>query len=153
MTVTKDPKQLTANFRLSEFERSDTAVQNKIDNSVPTALLPNIKRLAEFLQELRDRLNFKRIDISSGYRGEALNKMVGGVTTSSHSQALAADISVPGMTVEELFQAICDSGMEFDQVIQEFGRWVHVGLSTGKPRKQKLRATKNSANKTVYTIV
>jgi zinc D-Ala-D-Ala carboxypeptidase len=153
MTAAKDPKQLTANFRLSEFERSETATQLNIDNSVPTALLPNVKKLAEFLQKLRDKLSLKRIDISSGYRSAALNKMVGGVTTSSHSEALAADISVPGMTTEELFQAICDSGLEFDQVIQEFGRWVHVGLSTGKPRKQKLRATKNSANKTVYTIV
>ncbi|MNQ34129.1 Peptidase M15 [compost metagenome] len=152
MTAT-DPKQLTANFRLSEFERSETATQHGIDNSVPVALLPNIKRLAEFLQELRDTLNLKRIVISSGYRGVALNKMVGGVTTSSHSQALAADISVPGMTTEELFQAICNSGLEFDQVIQEFGRWVHVGLSTDKPRGQKLRATKNSAQKTVYTLV
>lgn len=152
MTAT-DPKQLTANFRLSEFERSETATQHGIDNSVPDALLPNVKRLAEFLQELRDTLNLKRIVISSGYRGVALNKMVGGVTTSSHSQALAADISVPGMTTEELFQAICNSGLEFDQVIQEFGRWVHVGLSTDKPRGQKLRATKNSAQKTVYTLV
>lgn len=152
MTAT-DPKKLTANFRLSEFERSDTATQHKIDNSVPAALLPNVQRLAEFLQELRDKLGFKRIDISSGYRGDALNRMVGGVTTSSHSKGLAADISVPGLTAEELFQAIIKSGVEFDQVIQEFGRWVHVGLATGKPRGEKLRATKNSANKTVYTLV
>lgn len=151
--VDKDSNQLTPNFRLSEFERSETASQHGIDNSVPKNLLLNVKKLAVFLQELRDRLALKRIDISSGYRGDALNRMVGGVTTSSHCEALAADISVPGMTTEELFQAICKSGLEFDQCIQEFGRWVHVGLSTGKPRKQMLRATKNSSNKTVYTLV
>lgn len=143
--------QLTPNFKLSEFERSDTAAQHGIDNSVPAKLLPNVQRLAEFLQELREKLGGKRINISSGYRGEALNRMVGGVTTSSHSQGLAADISVSGLTTEQLFQAVIDSGLPYDQVIQEFGRWVHVGLSTGKPRGQKLRATKNSSNKTVYT--
>ena len=153
MTDKQDPKQLTANFRLSEFERSDTATEHKIDNSVPAAVLPNVKRLAEFLQELRDKQGFKRVLISSGYRGDALNRMVGGVSTSSHSLGLAADISVPGMTAEELFQAVIKSGLQFDQVIQEFGRWVHVGLSTGKPRGEKLRATKNSAGKTVYTLV
>lgn len=142
--------QLTANFKLSEFERSDTAIEHGIDNSVPKELLPNVQRLAEFLQKLRDHLG-KRVTISSGYRGDKLNRMVGGVTTSSHSQGLAADISVSGLTTEQLFQAVIASGLEYDQVIQEFGRWVHVGLSTGKPRGQKLRATKNSANKTVYT--
>ncbi len=145
--------QLTSNFKLSEFERSDTAIAHKLDNSVPAKLLPNIQRVAEFLQELRDKQGFKRIDISSGYRGDALNRMVGGVSSSAHSQGLAADFKVPGLTVEELFQAVIASGLEYDQVIQEFGSWVHVGLSTGKPRMQKLRATKNSANKTVYTIV
>lgn len=146
--------QLTPNFKLSEFERSDTAAQHGINNSVPKALLPNVQRLAEFLQKLRDDLQLKRIDITSGYRGDALNRMVGGVSTSSHSKALAADIRVPGMTVEQLYVAIRDSGLDYDQVIQEFGSWVHVGLADDgvKPRRQKLRATKNSANKTVYTL-
>lgn len=145
--------QLTQNFKLVEFERSETARAQGLDNSVPKALLPNIQRLAEFLQALRDSLGVKRIDISSGYRGDVLNRMVGGVSSSAHSQGLAADISVPGMTTEELFQAIIALDPEYDQIIQEFGRWIHIGLSTGKPRKQKLRATKNSANKTVYTPV
>lgn len=149
--MTDSNGQLTPNFKLSEFERSDTAIQHGIDNSVPKALVPNIQRLAEFLQELREKLGGKRITISSGYRGDALNRMVGGVSTSSHSKGLAADISVSGMTTEELFQFIINSGLKYDQVIQEFGRWVHVGLSSGEPRGQKLRATKNSANKTVYT--
>lgn len=144
--------QLTQNFTLAEFERSDTARAQGIDNSVPKALLPNVQRLAEFLQELRDALG-KRIIISSGYRGDTLNRMVGGVTSSAHSHGLAADISVPGMSPEELFQAIIKLDLGYDQVIQEFDKWVHVGLSVGKPRKQRLRATKNSAKKTVYTQV
>lgn len=144
--------QLTQNFSLAEFERSDTARAQGLDNSVPKALLPNVQRTAEFLQDLRDRLG-KRVIISSGYRGDALNRMVGGVSSSAHSQGLAADISVPGMSTEELFQAIISLDLEYDQVIQEFGQWVHVGLSVGTPRKQRLRATKNSAKKTVYTQV
>ncbi len=144
--------QLTKNFALVEFERSETATRYKLDNSVPKAVLPNVQRLAELLQYIRDELKLKRIDISSGFRGDALNRMVGGVAGSSHQLGLAADISVPGMTAEELFQAIIKLDPEYDQVIQEFGRWVHIGLSVGKPRKQRMRATKNSQNKTVYSF-
>lgn len=144
--------KLTENFALIEFERSDTAKANKIDNSVPKELHNNAKRLAEFLQELRDALGV-RIYVTSGYRCMPLNRLVGGAAMSAHAECLAADIHAQDHTPEQLFQKIIELDLDYDQVIQEFDRWVHVGLSTSKPRKQKLRATKNSAGKTVYTPV
>lgn len=144
--------KLTENFALLEFERSDTARQHNIDNKVPETVLPNVRKLAEFLQELRDKLG-TRITISSGYRSMPLNRLVGGAGMSQHTQGLAADIHAKGFTAEELFQKIIELDLDYDQVIQEFGRWVHVSVSLDKPRKQKIRATKNSAGKTVYTTV
>lgn len=145
--------KLTQNFSLAEFTRSDTAVKLGINNNVPQALMPNVQRLAEFLQALRDKLG-KAIIITSGYRSEALNKALGEASpTSAHMRALAADIRVTGMSPEELFQFIIKSGLEYDQVIQEYSSWVHIGLSEGKPRNQKIRATRNSKGRTVYTLI
>lgn len=152
--------KLAANFSLAEFEASTTAAVRKIDNSIPQPLLPNVLALAAWLQTLRDRLT-KHLDrpvairISSGYRGPALNKAVGGSKNSAHMQALAADITASGMTVDQLFTFIREhmDDLPADQVIHEFGRWVHVAVAPGgdKPRKQFLYA-ENGAGKTVYRL-
>lgn len=145
--------QLTKNISLIELVRSQTASERRIDNTPPESLMPNLQRLAEFLQDLRDKVG-KPVLISSGYRSLALNKALGEASpTSVHMQGLAADISVRGMTTEELFQFIIKSDLVYDQVIQEYSRWIHIGLSAGKPRMQKVRATRNSAGRTVYTII
>ena len=54
---------------------------------------------------------------------------------------------VPGMTVEEVFDIIAKQ-LPFDQLIQEFGKWVHVSYA-GKLRHEKLLA-KSVAGKTKY---
>lgn len=142
--------QLTKNFTLEELQASETARTHGIDNKIPKELMPNAQRLAEFLQQLRDTLDAP-IMISSGYRCRELNRIVGGSGTSAHEKALAADIRVKGYTPEQLFQKIRSLSLDYDQVIQEFDRWVHVGLAD-KPRKQDLRATTQNG-KTVYNLV
>ncbi|MBF0675600.1 D-Ala-D-Ala carboxypeptidase family metallohydrolase [Pseudomonas sp.] len=149
--------QLTRSFTLAELERSDTARSLRLDNGVPAELLPSARRLAEWLQALRDRLSTHMgrsmpIIITSGYRGSALNKAVGGSATSAHCCALAADFHVPGLTIEALFQFIKRhmADMPADQVIQEFGQWIHVGLAES-PREQYLLASKVNG-KTVYEV-
>lgn len=152
--------KLTDNFTLEEFEASDTAARMGIDNSVPKELMQNVVELAGWLQTLRNRLTKHlgkpaSIVISSGYRSPALNKAVGGSSTSSHMSALAADIKVPGVSVDSLFELIRELMWDVpaDQVIHEFGRWVHVGLAKAKsrPRNQFLYARKQSG-KTVYEL-
>lgn len=150
--------KLTTNFSLEEFQASATARLHRIDNSIPSELMLNVQQLARWLQVLRDRLT-KHLDrpvairISSGYRGPALNKAVGGAKTSAHMKALAADITATGMTVDQLFTFIREHMIDLpaDQVIHEFGRWVHVAVAPGsdKPRNQYLFA-ENGTGKTVY---
>lgn len=152
--------KLTDNFSLSEFEASDTAARLGIDNSIPKELMQNVVDLATWLQILRNRLTKHlgkpvSIIVSSGYRCPKLNKAIGGSATSSHMSALAADIKVPGVSVDSLFELIRELmwDMPADQVIHEFGRWVHVGLAKAKsrPRNQFLYARKQSG-KTVYEL-
>lgn len=152
--------KLAPNFSLAEFEASATASAHKLDNSIPNDLMPNVQVLAGWLQVLRDRLT-KHLDrpvairVSSGYRGPALNKFVGGSKTSAHMKALAADITATGVTVDKLFTFIREhmSDMPADQVIHEFGQWVHVGVAPSgtKPRNQFLFA-ENGTGKTVYRL-
>ena len=64
---------------------------------------------------------------------------VGGSKISAHMQGLAADFTAPGFgTVLQVARKIAASEIAYDQLIYEFGSWVHIGLSTGHPRQQNL---------------
>lgn len=146
--------QLSKNFELSEFTYSPTALSRDINNKPSPEVVGDLMRLCDHvLQPLRDELKTP-IYITSGYRSPKLNQAVGGVENSAHVQGLAADIQVKGTSVEELFNTIASSELPYDQVIQEFDRWVHVAIAEyGKtPRRQALRATKKNG-KTIYTDV
>lgn len=118
---------------------SQTAARDGIDNSLPDALRPNLMRLSNFLFGLEASLIAKanpkgRLGVSSGFRCHDLNAAVGGVATSAHTMGLAGDLNFTGMTAYNLAlfieHYVIDNGLrdEVDQIIQEFGRWVHVGL-------------------------
>lgn len=152
--------KIAPNFDLEEFQQSATAKVNRIDNTIPPELMQNVCALAEWLQLLRDKLTKQlgrpvAIKVSSGYRGPALNKVVGGSKTSAHMQALAADITAPGVSVDQLFEFIRThmADRPADQVIHEFGRWVHVAVAPigTEPRRQFLYAEKTKG-KTVYRL-
>lgn len=78
--------QLTKNFALSEFSCND-----KNNTPVPKELMPNVIKLANELQKLRDIIGCE-IHINSGYRTPEYNKKLSGsATNSQHLLALAAD--------------------------------------------------------------
>ena len=62
-----------------------------------------------------------------------------------------ADIIVPSATPFRVAQAIENAQLDFDQCMQEFGRWVHVSIAKAKkaPRRQILTAIKGN-KRTVY---
>ncbi len=131
------PSRLSRHFSLAELCRSETAQAEGIDNTPPAELLPNLRRLALGLDEVHELLG-QPLDISSGYRCPALNRRVGGVPASQHTLGLAADFCAPafgepiGVAV-----AICRSPVVFDQLILEFGRWVHLSFAP-VPRRRTL---------------
>jgi zinc D-Ala-D-Ala carboxypeptidase len=129
--------QLSPNFSLSQLSYSETAEQNGIDNTPPPEIVPNLKRLAEGLEAVRAVLGAP-LEISSGYRCAALNEAVGGSATSQHMLGLAVDFECPAFgTPLEIADAIRRSGLEFDQCILEYGRWVHLSFSDA-PRRRLL---------------
>jgi hypothetical protein len=126
--------QLTPHFRLSELLVSNTAKSRGLDNDPPADVLANLKALCEnVLEPLRAKLG--PIKINSGYRSDAVNKAVGGSTTSAHSFGLAADLHPP-KGCKAMMQAILASGVKLDQVIYE-RTWVHVGYLHPRTKAQR----------------
>ena len=131
-------------FMMPELVRSRTAEMHKptpIDNTPPAELLPNLHRLMDYLDLIREAYG-EPIRVSSGYRSPQLNSLVGGSPQSQHKQGLAADLVVPDL--DRLFGVIRKLG-GFDQLIDERpkgrGRWVHVSIAPegGKPRGKVMR--------------
>jgi hypothetical protein len=121
--------QLSPNFSLSELVYSETAEVSGIDNTPPPEIVENLTRLAAGLEAVRTLLGAP-LEISSGFRCAALNEAVGGSSTSQHVQGLAADFACPAFgSPLEIARAIQQSGIQFDQCILEYGRWVHLSFS------------------------
>ncbi|PHS48856.1 MAG: peptidase M15A [Marinobacter sp.] len=144
--------QLSPNFFLDEFTHSQAAARHGIDIRVSEgdAVYDRLLHLASIgLQPARDALG--PVFVSSGYRPEALNRAIGGSPSSAHIDGRAADIVVVGHSPLAVAQWFADSDVPFDQVIHEFGRWVHVGMArpSETPRRQLLTAVRKPG-RTIY---
>lgn len=140
--------KLTEHFTIEEMLDSQTAVRFGIDEqfSPPDYIKNNLLDLCSNVLEPVRLLADCPIIISSGYRCNRVNELIGGAETSQHVKGQASDIYAVCMDVENLYQLIKSSGIEFDQLIQEFSRWVHVSYTpVGINRKQCLRAIKTES--------
>ena len=132
---------LTEHFTLDELTSSETAERNGWDNTPNETELANLKRLAEFLEEVKTALGGKPIMVSSGYRGKQVNDAVGSKDSSQHRTGCAVDFRVPQLTPDQVVKAIVASGLPYDQVIREFDRWTHLSIPNTPetaPRRQVL---------------
>lgn len=129
-----DPSfRLSPNFTLGEFT---TTQHRRLWQSNFNEALDHIDRLTEtaaLLQVVRDK--FGPIQVNSGFRGDALNKAIGGSKTSQHRFGEAVDFVPLAANMTEVFWWIADN-LEFGQVILEGGTpghptWIH--LSLGQP--------------------
>ena len=154
--IKQNKMQLSKNLSLAEVMRSETAKRKGISNMPTPEHIENFKKLAEnVFQPIREHFGCP-IHISSGYRSAALNKAVGGSASSQHCTGEAIDIDMDGTSItnKQVFDFVKEH-VNFDQMIWEFGTdtnpdWVHVSYeSTGKQRKQVLRAVKQGS-KTTY---
>lgn len=139
--------RLTPNFDLDEFVISQEAVRRDIDNTPSAAIVQNLQDLCDvILEPLRAALG--PVVVTSGYRCPELNRAIGGTGMSQHMEGRAADIHIPGHSLEEVFNYIYQN-LHFDQVIHEFGRWIHVSYDPARSRRQGLIALKED-EKTIY---
>lgn len=129
---------LTEHFTLEELTHTD---HRELDNTPNDAELENLKRLAEFLEQVKTVLGGKPIMVNSAFRSKAVNDAVGSKDTSQHRIGCAADLRVPSMTPDQVVKAIIASDLGYDQVIREFDRWTHISIpneAARAPRKQAL---------------
>ena len=138
-------------FSIAELCRSNTAVRLGIDNSPSEIVRVNLEALVEnVLDPLRAKWGAPII-VTSGYRCPALNKAVGGATSSQHMIGMAADIHTLSDSRADnmrLLRLLLNSGIVVDQVISENidaqGRpdWIHVSYNRISNRKSLLTATR-----------
>ena len=139
--------KLSKNLSLAEVVRSETAKRLGIDNYPTKEHIENLKTIAnKVFQPIRDHFECP-IHVSSGYRGERLNRAIKGSKTSLHmtGQALDIDMDFTKVSNTDIFNYIKDN-LEFDTLIWEFSnedgspKWVHVSYREGKNRNQVIEA-------------
>ncbi len=118
---------LTPHIAYEEMIASQTASRMGIDNTPDELIYANLVETAHLLEAVRSLLGNRPILISSGYRSPGVNSATGGARNSAHLTGKAADFTCPGYgNPIDVCNAIAQSGIMFDQLIHEFGSWVHI---------------------------
>ena len=129
---------LTEHFTLAELTHTD---HRQFDNTPTDFEKNNLKRLAEFLEQVKTALGGKPIMVNSAFRCKQVNDAVGSKDTSQHRLGCAADIKVPGMAPDAVVRAVIAAGLPYDQIIREFDAWTHISVPNQlglAPRRQAL---------------
>lgn len=151
-----DPSQkLTEHFTLGEFLRSEKAQKLELPNVPLKCHITSMQNLCvHSLEPIRQHLGLPLL-ITSGYRCEALNRAVGGVSHSQHLYGEAADITIPkarrpfGHPTDEqtarLIYSYAQQYAEFDQLILEHRGntwWVHIScrIDLRRNRHQSIKS-------------
>lgn len=122
--------------------RSGTALEHDIPNKPNPRQVSAMRELAQHvLEPLRQR--FGPIVISSGFRSQQVNLLVGGAIGSQHLRGEAADIVINDTARgQQLFRFIRDH-LDFDQLIWEpvgaaTPRWLHVSYTTRRENRRQV---------------
>lgn len=130
-------------FSVAEFLSSDEAENHQVSNMPADeellAVLNNINALVtNVLDPLRAMIG-RPIIITSGYRSQRVNELVGGSKTSQHLSGKAADIHVQGYTPQQMnvvYQTIL-MRFDFDQLIfYPSKNIIHVSWNGDKNRRK-----------------
>ena len=141
--------KLSEHFTLGELTVTDVKTK---DGNIPSHVaIENLKRLCEWLEHLRAQYNLfygdgsHPIIINSGYRSEAVNKIVGGASNSNHLSGCAADIKVSdaiqAMRYGVILADYADlTGQKFDELLIERSKkgtyWVHFAVRPKDNRRK-----------------
>ncbi len=125
---------LSDHFNVSEAEKSQTAIRQGIDNSVPKALYENLKLVANnILEPIRDEYG-EPFSPQSWHRCLELNNFIGGAENSFHLLGLAVDIELLGWDNAD-FAKWASENLYYDKIILEYYQknqpksgWVHIQL-------------------------
>lgn len=116
-------------FSLAELIKSSTATKHHIDNTPPSDVVKNLQYGVDMVLDPLRRIYGKPIIITSGFRCQKLNTLVGGVSNSWHTQGNAADIHVASLTEATKLFSNLQKIPSVDTVLFEHsssGQWLHV---------------------------
>ncbi|MDX1408408.1 MAG: D-Ala-D-Ala carboxypeptidase family metallohydrolase [Saprospiraceae bacterium] len=139
---------LSKNFILEEFTKSQAALRRGLDNTPNTEQVENIRDLVDHvLQPVRT--HFARpVIITSGFRSRKLNSAIGGSAVSHHMQGMAADFEIYGIANGVIAEWIAGN-LPFTQLILEYytpgvpdSGWVHVAYDAQDLRQESLTVTR-----------
>ena len=130
-------------FTLKELLHSNVALNNDVVNLPPYneagEVYYNLAVLVDkLLDPIRERFAVKMI-ITSGYRCEKVNKLVGGVDNSQHMKGEAVDFWFPGFSRKEMITAFFEIAevFDFDQLIYYKKKGIiHISYSRENNRHQ-----------------
>ena len=154
-----DNMKLSQHFELGELTKTNVKTA---DGNIPSHVaIENLTRLCGWLEQLRYRYNSRYvllanedyntsenvepIIINSGYRSEAVNKAIGGVTGSNHLTGCAVDIRVNGIEQAIRYTYILldisdENSQEFDELLIERSKkgtyWVHFAVRPKENRRK-----------------
>jgi hypothetical protein len=145
-------RRLSPHFTVAELTVSAMAARRGLKNVPGPAELDQLAVTARRMEEVRKLLGDRPITVLSGFRSRAVNRAVGGAPNSAHMSGHAVDFICPGYgTPAQIARLLATHLKNFDQVIDEFDQWVHIGWGPGA-REQYLQARKQ-AGRTVYAVV
>ena len=116
-------------FTLAELTKSETAARNKIDNTPHAEVVANLQYGVDMVLDPLRRIYGQPIRITSGYRCDKLNKLVGGVANSWHTKGNAADIHINSLSDAKILFANLQKLPSVDTVLFEHSKttqWLHV---------------------------
>lgn len=130
-------------FILAEFLYSDAANKHQVTN-IPCdeellAVLNNINALVDNVLDPLRAMIARPIIITSGYRCQRVNELVGGSKTSQHLLGKAADFHVQGYTPQQMDMIYRTIQMyyDFDQLIfYPSKNIIHVSWNGDKNRQE-----------------
>jgi hypothetical protein len=139
--------KLSEHFTFSELTASTTATRLGLRNVPDGPALYQLAKLAEMLERVRALLGVP-ITVTSAYRSPAVNKAVGGRTSSDHLKGMAADIVAPRFgNAYQVASAIAPhiSTLGVGQLLLEGvagKQWVHLSIDpVDKPVNRILTIT------------
>lgn len=122
---------LSEHFSLQEMTYSETASRQGLNNTPSPEVIGCLQQLADVMEQVRQLCGDYPVTITSGYRSPQVNAAIGGSSTSAHMSGLACDFIIPGCgdpyDVCKIIEQFMDD-LGVDQLIWEYGDWIHLGL-------------------------
>lgn len=125
--------KLSPHFTLEELLVTSHKDLKSLQKEEVKPYINNLTVLCNYILEPIRSYYGKPITVTSGFRGNTLNKRVGGSLTSQHCLGEAADILVKGKTVDEVFNDIKSGKINicYRQLIKEKINgvfWNHIAM-------------------------